>query len=78
MIDAVVAQEQQELVRRKQCYLEERPPLFVCNKTVILVDDGVATVATIRAAITALQTQKPAKLIVAVGVVPSKQILPSL
>ncbi|MCB0184284.1 MAG: hypothetical protein KDE31_08470, partial [Caldilineaceae bacterium] len=39
-------------------------------KTVILVDDGVATGATMRAAIVALRTQKPAKVIVAVGVAP--------
>jgi len=70
MIDAVVAQEQQELARREYLYRGERPPLVVHDKTVILVDDGVATGATMRAAITALRTQQPAKLIVAVGVAP--------
>jgi putative phosphoribosyl transferase len=44
--------------------------LVVREQTVILVDDGVATGATMRAAITALRTQQPAKLIVAVGVAP--------
>ncbi|MCE7980068.1 MAG: phosphoribosyltransferase [Caldilinea sp. CFX5] len=70
MIDAVVAQEQQELARRERLYRGERPPLVVRGKTVILVDDGVATGATIRAAIAALHSQRPAKLIVAVGVAP--------
>lgn len=70
LIDAVVAKEQVELTRREQRYRGARPPLVVRDKTVILVDDGVATGATIRAAIQALQTQQPAKLIVAVGVAP--------
>lgn len=70
MIDAVVAKEAQELARREQIYRGARPPLAVQGKTVILVDDGVATGATMRAAITALRTQQPAKLIVAVGVAP--------
>ena len=70
MIDAVVAKEQQELARRERLYRGERPPLVVHDQTVILVDDGVATGATIRAAIAALRAQRPAKVIVAVGVAP--------
>lgn len=70
MIDAVTAQEQAELTRREQRYRGERPPLVVRDKTVILVDDGVATGATMRAAIAALHTQQPAKIIAAVGVAP--------
>lgn len=70
LIDTVVAKKQAELTRREQRYRREQPPLVVRDKTVILVDDGIATGATMRAAITALQTQKPAKLIVAVGVAP--------
>ena len=68
MIDAIVAQEQQELTRRERLYRGERPPLIVRDKTVILVDDGIATGATMRAAIAALRAHQPAKLIVAVGV----------
>ena len=70
MIDAIVAQEQQELTRRERLYRGERQPLIVRDKTVILVDDGIATGATMRAAIAALRAQQPAKLIVAVGVAP--------
>jgi len=70
MIDAVMTQEQAELTRREQRYCGERPPLVVRDKTVILVDDGVATGATMRAAIAALRAQQPAKILVAVGVAP--------
>lgn len=70
MIDAVMTQEQAELTRREQRYRGERPPLVVRDKTVILVDDGVATGATMRAAIAALRAQQPAKILVAVGVAP--------
>lgn len=69
-IDAVTTQEQAELTRREQRYRGERPPLVVRDKTVILVDDGVATGATMRAAIAALRAQQPAKIIIAVGVAP--------
>lgn len=70
IIDAVVAKEARELARREQVYRGARPPLVVQGKTVILVDDGIATGATMRAAIAALRAQHPAKLIVAVGVAP--------
>lgn len=69
-IEAVVAREQKEIERRERTYRGDRPPFNVQGKTVILVDDGVATGATLRAAITALRTQQPAKLIAAVGVAP--------
>ena len=69
-IAAVAAKEQRELERRERLYRGARPPLVIAGKTVILVDDGVATGATVRAALTALRTQSPAKLVVAVGVAP--------
>jgi predicted phosphoribosyltransferase len=69
-IEAVVAREQQEIERRERTYRGDRPPFDVQGKTVILVDDGVATGATLRAAIAALRARAPAKLIVAVGVAP--------
>src|SRR6202140_2768181 len=52
VIDAVAAQEQQELARRERLYRGGRPPPEVRGRTVILVDDGLATGATMRAAIT--------------------------
>jgi predicted phosphoribosyltransferase len=66
VIDAVAAWEQQELARREQLYRGDRPPPDVRGRTVILVDDGLATGATMHAAIKALRQQEPAHIVVAV------------
>src|SRR4030088_2287943 len=66
MIDAVAAREQQELARRERLYRGGRPPLDVRGRTVILVDDGLATGATMHAAIAALRQLQPARIVVAV------------
>lgn len=66
MIETVAAQEQKELVRRERLYRGDRPPLDVRDRTVILVDDGLATGATMHAAIQALRQQQPARIVVAV------------
>ena len=68
VIDAVAAREQRELERREQGYRGARPPLSLINKTVILVDDGLATGSTMRAAVIAARQQQPARVIVAVPV----------
>ncbi|WP_029214532.1 phosphoribosyltransferase [Kallotenue papyrolyticum] len=68
VIDAVTAREQRELLRREQAYRDGRPPPQVRGKTVILVDDGLATGTTMRAAAMALRQQAPARIIVAVPV----------
>lgn len=68
VIDQVAAREHQELARRERTYRGERGPLALTNKTVILVDDGLATGATMRAAVTAARQQQPARVIVAVPV----------
>ena len=65
---AVIEKEKIELTRREQVYRGKRPFPELQNKIVILVDDGIATGATIRAAIKALREFKPARLIVAVPV----------
>lgn len=65
-IAAVAERELKELARREQTYRGEREPLAIAGKTVILVDDGVATGATMRAAVAALRQLAPAKIIVAV------------
>lgn len=65
-IDAVATTEQVELERRDRTYREGRPPLDVAGRTVILVDDGLATGATMRAAIAALRARQLARLVVAV------------
>jgi predicted phosphoribosyltransferase len=66
VIDAVAAHEQQELALRERLYRGGRPPLDVRNRTVILVDDGLATGATMHAAIAALRQLHPARIVVAV------------
>lgn len=66
MIDAVAARERQELARRERLYRDGRPQPEVRGRTVILVDDGLATGATMYAAIEALRQQGPARIVVAV------------
>ncbi len=68
IIDAVAAQEQQELERRERLYRDDRPPPDVSGRTVILIDDGLATGSTMRAAVEALRRQHPARIVVAVPV----------
>jgi predicted phosphoribosyltransferase len=68
MIEAIVAQEQQELARRERLYRGDRPPPDVRGRTVILVDDGLATGSTMYAAVTALRQQQPARIVVAVPI----------
>src|SRR5713226_2283035 len=58
-IDAVAEREQQELQRREREYRGSRPPLDVRNKTVVVVDDGLATGSTMRAAVAALKKMEP-------------------
>jgi predicted phosphoribosyltransferase len=65
-IDAVVARELQELARRERLYRGDRPPPDVAGRTVILVDDGLATGATMRAAILNLRQQHPGRIVLAV------------
>jgi putative phosphoribosyl transferase len=68
VIDAVARIEQQELERREREYRGDRPEPAVRGKTVILVDDGLATGSTMRAAAAALRLQEPARIVVAVPV----------
>jgi putative phosphoribosyl transferase len=67
-IDQVIHSEQQELKRRNLKYRDDKPFPDLAGKTIILVDDGIATGATMRAAIQALHQKKPASIIVAVPV----------
>jgi putative phosphoribosyl transferase len=68
VIDEVAAHEQQELDRRARLYRDDRPPPDVRGRTLILVDDGLATGSTMRAAVAALRMHEPARIIVAAPV----------
>jgi putative phosphoribosyl transferase len=67
-IAAVSAAEALELERRERQYRRDRPRPTIEGRTVILVDDGLATGATMHAAVVALREKRPARLIVAVPV----------
>jgi putative phosphoribosyl transferase len=67
-LNAVIDRERREIERREREYRDGRPPANVEGKTVILVDDGLATGSTMRAAAMALRSRSPKKLIVAVPV----------
>jgi predicted phosphoribosyltransferase len=67
-IESVAAREQRELERRERAFRGDKPPLDVGGKTVIVVDDGLATGSTMRAAVHALRKLGPVAVIVAVPV----------
>src|SRR5207249_6060898 len=68
VIDAVAADELRELERRERAYRGDRPEPDARGKTVILIDDGLATGSTMRAAAAALRQQDPARIVVGVPV----------
>jgi len=68
--EAVVARETRELLRREQAYRGTRAPVQLKGQAVILIDDGLATGASMRAAIHAVRTQSPSRIVVAVPVAP--------
>jgi len=69
-IDAITARERRELERREDVYRAGRAPLDVAGRTVIIVDDGIATGASMFASVRALRLLKPARIVVAVPVAP--------
>ena len=68
VIDSVSERERAELARRERAYRDDRPPPDVQGRTVLLVDDGLATGSTMRAAVVALRKLQPARVLVAVPV----------
>jgi predicted phosphoribosyltransferase len=66
VVEAVIKRETQELRRREREYRGVRPSVEIPGKTVIVVDDGLATGSTMKAAIAALRSQNPARIVVAV------------
>jgi putative phosphoribosyl transferase len=69
-LDAVIADEETELERREQQYRGDRPFPNVAGRTVILVDDGLATGSSMRVAVAALRHENPASIVVAVPIAP--------
>lgn len=74
VIEAVAARELAEVERREQRYRAGAPPLNARERIAIVVDDGLATGATMRAAIAALRRQQPARIVVAVPVASSEAL----
>jgi predicted phosphoribosyltransferase len=72
VIATVAAREEQELERQERMYRDGRPPPVVQGRSVILVDDGLATGSTMRAAAAAIRARSPEWLAVAVPVAPAE------
>jgi predicted phosphoribosyltransferase len=70
IIDGVSDREARELERRELLYRGDKPPINVSNRVVILVDDGLATGSTMKAAVAALRRQNPSRIVVAVPTAP--------
>ncbi|MDH4559036.1 phosphoribosyltransferase [Pseudomonas sp. BN417] len=73
-LDSVAQRELQELQRRERVYRGDHPLPDLRNQQVILVDDGLATGATMRAAVRAVHSQGPARIVIAVPVAPNDTI----
>lgn len=68
ILEHVIQSETEELTRRESLFRDPHQPLYLTNKTVILVDDGLATGATMHAAVNGVKTHEPAAVVVAVPV----------
>lgn len=68
IISQVTAREQHEMEQRERLYREERPAYVIRGRTTILIDDGIATGATMRAAVSAIRQQQPARVVIAIPV----------
>ncbi len=75
VIDRVTTEERQELERRERAYRGDRPALDLKDRTVILVDDGLATGSSMHAATAAARQKQPSRIVVAVPVAPPSTLL---
>jgi predicted phosphoribosyltransferase len=75
VVEEVTREEQRELERREREYRDGRPPIDVRGRTVILVDDGLATGSSMRAAVLALKQKEPREIVVAVPVAPRQSCM---
>lgn len=73
-LEQIIQREQYELERRNTLYRKGKPAPDLNNKTVIIIDDGLATGATMRAAVAAVKALNPARTVVAVPVAPPETI----
>jgi putative phosphoribosyl transferase len=73
-LDGEIARQAAEIERRRRVYLKGRAPVTVAGRAVLVVDDGIATGATMRAALRATRRRSPAKLVLAVPVAPGHTI----
>jgi len=73
-IEAQASKEWREIERRRDVYRRRRPPVPLAGTTAIIVDDGIATGTTVRAALRAVRRQNPARLILAVPVAPRETV----
>jgi putative phosphoribosyl transferase len=74
LLSEVAEHELKEIERRRKLYLAGRPPVDLRNRTVIIVDDGIATGATIRAALRAVRARMPKWLVLAAPVAPTSTL----
>jgi putative phosphoribosyl transferase len=73
-LEAIIAAEREEILRRQRLYRDDRLPLRLDGLTAILVDDGLATGYTMLAAVRAVRRQHPARVVVAVPVAPQETL----
>ena len=73
-VAGVLTRERDELERREKAYRDGRPRPTLTGKTVVLVDDGIATGSSMLAAVSAIRRQRPARIVVAIPVAPSESL----
>lgn len=73
-LDQEIDRQRREIEHRRQLYFKGRPPIDIRNCTALVVDDGIATGATMRAALRAVRGRAPAKLVLAVPVAPASAL----
>jgi len=73
-LDKEIARQADEIERRRKLYFKDRAPAPLARRSAIVVDDGIATGATMRAALMAIRRRQPSKLVLAVPVAPARTI----